>query len=206
MSLKPLSKGEGKASLMLSSFESEALPLEDALLFQQAYSEFKIRHPKADHYPYAFCVGDYSKSSDDGEPGGSGGKPMLTLLQEKGIDCCLLIVARYFGGTKLGVGRLKRCFLAAAAEALSSCKMGEEREFLCLELSLSYSRYEEIKRLSRIKGFVLRDEDFGLSVKANLFVDGRIAFSEDDLLLTKQEILSSKKVFSILEVPHDPCQ
>ena len=205
MSLRPLSTGMGKVSLMLSSFESEALPMEDASLFQQAYSEFKARHPKADHYPYAFCVGDYSKSSDDGEPGGSGGKPMLTLLQEKGIDCCLLVVARYFGGTKLGVGRLKRCFLSAASEALSSCKMGEEREFLCLELSLSYSRYEEIKRLCRIKGFRLCDEDFGLSVKANLLVDGRIAFSEEDLLLTKQEILSRKNVFSLLEVPNDPC-
>lgn len=186
--------------MLASTFEGEAIPLNEASDYQQAYNDFKLRHPKADHYPYALCVGEYSKSSDDGEPGGSAGKPMLTLMQEKGIDHCLIVVARYFGGTKLGVGRLKRCFLSSASSALSTCKMGEEREFLCLELSLSYSRYEEVKRLCRIKNFLLFDEDFGLSVKANLFVDGRIAFNEEDLRLNEQEILDRKNVTRLLEV------
>ncbi len=204
MNLRPLSIGKGKASLMASSFEAEAIPFDDINSFQQAYNAFKLRHPKADHYPYAFNVLDYCKSSDDGEPGGSAGKPILTMMQERGIDCCLVVVARYFGGTKLGVGRLKRCFLSSSDEALRDCKMGEEREFLCLSLSLSYSRYEEMKRLCRIKGHLLSDEDFGLSVKANLLVDGRIAFNEEDLHLSESEILERKNIIRLLEVAHDP--
>ncbi len=199
MSYLILKKGSGFASLLSSSFEAEALPLGSPSSFEEAYSSFKSAHPKADHYPYAFRAKGYEKSSDDGEPGGSAGKAMLIMLEERGIDDCLLVVARYFGGTKLGVGRLKRCFLEASKKALDDAPYGEEKEYLCLNLSLSYSRYEEVKRLAKKHGYSLKDERFLMEVEAKLLVDGTIPFDASSLLLQEKEIVSQEKVIEVVE-------
>lgn len=206
MSYLPLIKGSGFASLLSSSFEAEALPLEDVSSFEEAYSSFKAAHPKADHYPYALRVKGYEKSNDDGEPGGSAGKAMLIMLEERSVDCCLLVVARYFGGTKLGVGRLKRCFLDASKEALDKAVYGEEKDVLKIHLSLSYSRYEEVKRLSKKHGYELKDEQFAMQVETNLYADGTIPFDENSLLLRQEEILSQEHVKQVRKLDHDPIQ
>lgn len=178
--------------------------MEDASSFEAAYSSFKAAHPKADHYPYALRAKGYEKSSDDGEPGGSAGKAMLLMMEERGIDCCLLAVARYFGGTKLGVGRLKRCFLQAAKEALDQASYGEEKDVLRIRLSLTYSRYEEVKRLCKKHAYELKDEQFAMQVEANLYVDGTIPFDENTLLLKQEEIRCQEHVKQVRKISHDP--
>ncbi len=206
MSYLPLIKGSGFASLLASSFEAEALPLKEPSSFEKAYASFKASHPKADHYPYALRAKGYEKSSDDGEPGGSAGKAMLLMLEERDVDCCLLVVARYFGGTKLGVGRLKRCFLEASKKALDEASYGEEKDVLRVRLSLSYSRYEEVKRLCKKHGYELKDEQFAMQVEANLYVDGTIPFDENSLLLKQEEILCQEHVKQVRKISHDPIQ
>lgn len=206
MSRVVLGMGEGKESMLCSRFEAEILPFDDPSLLPEMLSQFKSRHPKADHYPYAYRVGESEKNSDDGEPSGSAGKPLLTMLQEESIQRCLILVARYFGGTKLGVGRLRRCFLSAGKQAYENCRLGQEKEFLVYELSLSYSRFEELKRLCRKKGFLLQEEEFSLSVKAKLSVDATIPFREEDLFLKEGEILFRSKQIQVVEVRNDPVQ
>lgn len=206
MSYRILKKGEGRASLLGSTFEAEALPLESVSDFPSVYASFKLAHPKADHYPYAYRVGELFKSSDDGEPGGTAGKGLLVMLEEEGVQNAAILVARYFGGTKLGTGRLHRCFLSAGKESLSNAALGEETPYLCLHLDLSYSRYEEVKRLCKKKGYELGEEQYGLSVKANLYVDGKISFRGEELFLREEEILFRKTIIRLKEVEHDPCQ
>lgn len=206
MSYRILKKGEGRASLLGSTFEAEALPLESVSDFPSVYASFKLTHPKADHYPYAYRVGELFKSSDDGEPGGTGGKGLLVMLEEEGVQNAAILVARYFGGTKLGAGRLHRCFLSAGKESLSNAALGEEAPYLCLHLNLSYSRYEEVKRLCKKKGYELGEEQYGLSVKANLYVDGKISFRGEELFLREEEILFRETIIRLKEVEHDPCQ
>lgn len=206
MSYRILKKGEGRASLLGSTFEAEALPLESVSDFPSVYASFKLAHPKADHYPYAYRVGELFKSSDDGEPGGTAGKGLLVMLEEEGVQNAAILVARYFGGTKLGTGRLHRCFLSAGKESLSNAALGEETTYLCLHLDLSYSRYEEVKRLCKKKGYELGEEQYGLSVKANLYVDGKISFRGEELFLREEEILFRETIIRLKEVEHDPCQ
>lgn len=206
MSYRILKKGEGRASLLGSTFEAEALPLESVSDFPSVYASFKLAHPKADHYPYAYRVGELFKSSDDGEPGGTAGKGLLVMLEEEGVQNAALLVARYFGGAKLGTGRLHRCFLSAGKESLSNAALGEETPYLCLHLDLSYSRYEEVKRLCKKKGYELGEEQYGLSVKANLYVDGKISFRGEQLFLREEEILFRETIIRLKEVEHDPCQ
>ena len=205
MSYRILKKGEGRASLLGSTFEAEALPLESVSDFPSVYASFKLAHPKADHYPYAYRVGELFKSSDDGEPGGTAGKGLLVMLEEEGVQNAAILVARYFGGTKLGTGRLHRCFLSAGKESLSNAALGEETPYLCLHLDLSYSRYEEVKRLCKKKGYELGEEQYGLSVKANLYVDGKISFRGEELFLREEEILFRETITRLKEVEHDPC-
>ena len=206
MSYRILKKGEGRASLLGSTFEAEALPLESISDFPSVYASFKLAHPKSDHYPYAYRVGELFKSSDDGEPGGTAGKGLLVMLEEEGVQNAAILVARYFGGTKLGTGRLHLCFLSAGKESLSNAALGEETPYLCLHLDLSYSRYEEVKRLCKKKGYELGEEQYGLSVKANLYVDGKISFRGEELFLREEEILFRKTIIRLKEVEHDPCQ
>ena len=206
MSYRILKKGEGRASLLGSTFEAEALPLESVSDFPSVYASFKLAHPKADHYPYAYRVGELFKSSDDGEPGGTAGKGLLVMLEEEGVQNAAILVARYLGGTKLGTGRLHRCFLSAGKESLSNAALGEETPYLCLHLDLSYSRYEEVKRLCKKKGYELGEEQYGLSVKANLYVDGKISFRGEELFLREEEILFRETIIRLKEVEHDPCQ
>ena len=206
MSYRILKKGEGRASLLGSTFEAEALPLESVSDFPSVYASFKLAHPKADHYPYAYRVGELFKSSDDGEPGGTAGKGLLVMLEEEGVQNAAILVARYFGGTKLGTGRLHRCFRSAGKESLSNAALGEETPYLCLHLDLSYSRYEEVKRLCKKKGYELGEEQYGLSVKANLYVDGKISFHGEELFLREEEILFRETIIRLKEVEHDPCQ
>jgi putative IMPACT (imprinted ancient) family translation regulator len=203
MSYLPLKKGKGYASLLASSFEAEAMGISSIEQFDELYSSFKLAHPKADHYPYAFRIRGYEKSSDDGEPGSSAGKPILMMLEERDIDCALVIVARYFGGTKLGVGRLKRCFVEAAKASLDEASYGCEHPFRLYHLSLSYSRYQEIKRLAKKSGFILKDEQFALEVKANLYVDGKIPFDAASLLIKEEEVVGEEEVTLLLEGKND---
>lgn len=78
----------------------------------------KTEHKKAKHFPYAYKIGNCAKKSDDKEPSNTAGSPLYTLILRKNLDCCLLVVVRYFGGIKLGAGGLLRAYNEAANQAL----------------------------------------------------------------------------------------
>ena len=74
--------------------------------------------PAATHNCWAYCIGAAYRSSDDGEPGGSAGRPILAAIQGQGLDQVVVVVTRWSGGTNLGVGGLVRAYGGAAAECL----------------------------------------------------------------------------------------
>lgn len=85
-----------------------------------ALSELKLEHKKATHICYAYSLSSpfLEKAVDDGEPGGTAGRPILSVLQKKGVvDACVFVV-RYFGGIKLGAGGLVRAYTKTASEVL----------------------------------------------------------------------------------------
>ena len=84
--------------------------------------EAKIKYPKATHYTYAYRTQEQEKASDDGEPGGTAGMPILNVLQKQDLINILVIVIRYFGGIKLGAGGLARAYAKACKEALEQTK------------------------------------------------------------------------------------
>ena len=79
-----------------------------------------VTEPKANHTCFAWRVGDAHRFSDDGEPGGSAGRPILTAIEAADLDYVAVAVTRYFGGIKLGVGGLVRAYRTAAAACLEA--------------------------------------------------------------------------------------
>ncbi len=100
---------------------------------QTIMGDLKKEYKDADHYCYAYIIHDLKKSSDDKEPGGTAGVPMMEVLSQYDLNLVLCVVIRYFGGIKLGAGGLVRAYRKAVLEALSVSEMKElEKGYLIL--------------------------------------------------------------------------
>lgn len=87
----------------------------------------QVREPKANHNCWAWRIGQEHRFSDDGEPGGSAGRPMLQAIDGQGLDQVVVVVTRYFGGIKLGTGGMIRAYHGTAAACLRDAKRLEIR-------------------------------------------------------------------------------
>ena len=83
-------------------------------------AELKKEHKKARHMPYAYKIGNMAKKTDDKEPSNTAGLPIYQLIERDNLENVLIIVVRYFGGTKLGAGLLTRSYLNAAANVIKN--------------------------------------------------------------------------------------
>ena len=109
--------------VMKSKFIAYLLPLNSEEEFKITLANLRKEHKKARHIVYAYRVGMKSKSCDDGEPKGTAGHPLLELLYKKDINNVALLVVRYFGGTKLGAGRLLRTYLQTGIDVINKAEL-----------------------------------------------------------------------------------
>ena len=109
--------------VMKSKFIAYLVPLKNEEDFKPLLADLRKEHKKARHIVYAYRVGVKSKSCDDGEPKGTAGHPLLELLYKKDVNDVALLVVRYFGGTKLGAGRLLRTYLQAGINVIDNCTL-----------------------------------------------------------------------------------
>lgn len=140
--------------------------------------------PDATHHVYAFRVG-YGSSvneglSDDGEPAGTSGKPVMSVLRGADLGDVVIVVTRYFGGTKLGTGGLVRAYSSAAKEALEILPVTEKVSTITLEVILSYTHYGQFKRILDEYDACVLKEAFAHNVTLHLTVpeDHLETFSE----------------------------
>lgn len=120
------------ASIYSAKTEKEAL---------QKIKRVRKKHYDARHHCYAYIVGDneeIERCSDDGEPSGTAGRPMLEVLNGQGIHNVVVVVTRYFGGTLLGTGGLMRAYSEAVKEGLKSCTMLTEQVGYKLKAQTGY--------------------------------------------------------------------
>src|SRR5574344_2970200 len=131
--------------ILASKFIALAEPLRDPQDLEPLLAHLKQRYPKASHYCYAAKVLSFEACSDDGEPSRSAGVPFLDLLHKKEIAYGLIVVVRYFGGTKLGAARLARTYRETAALCLNQAAFAEIIPGLEEEIEVDYSRFESLK-------------------------------------------------------------
>jgi uncharacterized YigZ family protein len=125
-----------------SRFIAYAFPLSAKEMFKEKLNEVKKEHPKASHHCFAYRIGtdgNNFRSSDDGEPSGSAGKPILGQIDSMELTNVLIVVVRYFGGTMLGVPGLINAYKSAASMALQTTPGVQKAVEINYELLFDYS-------------------------------------------------------------------
>ena len=134
----------------------------------------KKEHYKATHNCSAFILGERSemkRSSDDGEPSGTAGVPMLGVLENQQLTNVCAVVTRYFGGIKLGAGGLIRAYSSNVALAIKDIGIVHIKEQLGLRIALSYSQYQELPNFLKANHLQEQDTSFTEQVQTTIFVD-----------------------------------
>lgn len=107
----------------------------------------KSTYPDATHYCYAYVIENINKSSDDGEPAGTAGIPMLNALLKNNLTNILAITVRYFGGIKLGAGGLIRAYTKSLTETIKSSKIVELEKGLEVKIIINYDMQKNLDYL-----------------------------------------------------------
>ncbi|MCR4633908.1 MAG: YigZ family protein [Erysipelotrichaceae bacterium] len=138
--------------------------------YRNYISEIRKKHHDATHVCSAMICGNIRRSSDDGEPSGTAGAPILNVLDKNGLDETCALVVRYFGGIKLGAGGLIRAYSSAVSECLKDAKLIEEAVLPKYELSVSYEIANRIDYYLR-NNTVLLDTVYDTSVTYRFALD-----------------------------------
>ena len=132
-------------------------------------SSVKNEYKNATHYCYAYIINDIKRYSDDGEPTGTAGTPILNTLEKNELDAVLCIVVRYFGGIKLGAGGLIRAYGKCVREALETAEVVHINK--CYNVSIIFS-YEELKDINFIiNKMPIISKDFSDNISYTIMVN-----------------------------------
>ena len=131
--------------------------------------EMKKKHYDATHNCWAYIIRDGAvRFSDDGEPGGTAGMPMLQVLQREELYNVVCVVTRYFGGILLGAGGLVRAYTKGAKIAVDAAGKSMKRVWTVLYVPCPYSFYERVRLEAEAFGGIVRKADFGAEVELEL--------------------------------------
>ena len=143
---------------------------DEALAF---LARIRQKHKDATHNCYAYIIGLNSgimRSSDDGEPGGTAGMPIIEVMKARGVVNCAVVVTRYFGGILLGAGGLTRAYAKAASDAVGAASIRLFAEAVLLEITLDYSLYGRLAAIYAEFGAKICSEEFSEQVKSSVYV------------------------------------
>lgn len=140
-----------------SKFITIIYTIDDNSNINSILDNIKTSYPKATHYCYAYRTITTQKSSDDGEPGGTAGIPMLNVLIKEDLVNVLAITVRYFGGIKLGAGGLVRAYTKSLTSALSLVKKEELVEGYLVKISTDYSNQKQLDYLLKDVNIIKKD-------------------------------------------------
>ena len=138
---------ENEIEIKKSKFISKIYKIYNLEEVREILQNLKKEYKDATHYCYAYIINENKKSSDDNEPSGTAGIPILQALEKNNLNYVLCVVIRYFGGIKLGAGGLVRAYTKSVTEGLKKSQIIELIEGYEVEISTSY---EEQKRLDYI--------------------------------------------------------
>ena len=171
-----MKRSEGFYAEKGSKFIGIALPCSSAEEAKELLEAARKEHPKAGHFCYAYRFGlngDEYRANDDGEPSNSAGAPILGQLQSFEITNVLIIVLRYYGGTKLGVGGLINAYRTGAKEAILSGKIIEREVYEWININFEYPDMPTVMNLIKKHQLEMVEHEFEIScrIKTNLSVN-----------------------------------
>lgn len=148
---------ENEIIIKNSRFITILIKINDKDKVNSFLQDIKIKYPKATHYCYGYIINDYKKSSDDGEPSGTAGIPILNVLEKENITNVLAIVVRYFGGIKLGAGGLVRAYSKAVREAIKNSNLIKLVNGKKIEINFNYSDEKNINYILKEEQIIKKD-------------------------------------------------
>ena len=174
-----------------SKFFGYAFPIYNENDVKNTIGLLKERHKTAGHFCYAYRLGadgDIYKVSDDGEPNNSAGPPILGQLQARNITNSLVVIVRYFGGTKLGVGGLISAYRTAAKQSLDECEITTLHIKEKILVRFSYSELSYVMRIVKKFNLIILEQHQELECWLKILVKKR------DLELVKSAFKSHHKI------------
>ncbi len=177
MSMKPyktlLRAASDEFVVNKSRFIGHGCPCETEEAALAFLAEIRARHKDATHNCYAYIVGanmGIMRYSDDGEPGGTAGMPIIEVMKARGVTNCAVVVTRYFGGILLGAGGLVRAYSQGAAAALNACGVGVMHPTARYLLEVPYPMLGRLEFFLKTEPVVVEEKQFADAVILTLVV------------------------------------
>lgn len=163
---------EAEYTVNRSRFIGRCFPVESEQAALCLLGDIRKKHWDATHNCFAYRIGDNAAArfSDDGEPGGTAGKPIMDVLTGRGLTNVLCVVTRYFGGILLGAGGLVRAYSKSAADAVTKAGMVSYLPGTILDIPMDYSRYGALEGFIRANAEV-RNVAFAQNVVVTVAVE-----------------------------------
>ncbi len=169
--LVPTAFGEDEFTEKRSRFIGRVWPVETEEEALAKIQEMKKQHYDATHNCWAYIIKDGPmRFSDDGEPGGTAGNPMMQVLQREEIYNVVCVVTRYFGGVLLGAGGLVRAYTKGAKIAVDAAGKSMKRVWSVLYVPCPYTFYERVKLEVAAFDGIIRDTQFGAEVELEILI------------------------------------
>jgi len=169
--LVPTQFGEDVFIEKKSRFIGRVWPVESEEEALEKIQQMRKQHYDATHNCWAYIIKDGAvRFSDDGEPGGTAGMPMLQVLQREGLFNIVCVVTRYFGGILLGAGVLVRAYTKGAKIAVDAAGRSMKRVWSVLYVPCPYNYYERVKLEVDAFGGLIRNTDFGSEVELEILM------------------------------------
>ena len=169
--LIPTGPGESEFTEKRSRFLGHVRMVETEDEARAFIAEMKKKYYDARHNCWCYSIrGGAERYSDDGEPQGSAGIPMLEVLRRQNVTNAVCVVTRYFGGALLGTGGLLRAYTKSTADALEAAGISAVRRWVETELPCSYAQMERLKLEAQSAGGIVEDIEYGAGVTLKVLV------------------------------------
>jgi len=162
---------ENTTEIKKSLFICRLFPVKNMTEVKDLIKTISTKHNDATHNCSAFLVEGIESFDDDGEPGGTAGKPMLNVLKQNKLDNILAIVTRYFGGIKLGSGGLVRAYTKSIQETIAISKIIHLYSYNLYELSFDYSILKVVTNEIRKNSFKILKKDYDENVHFQIAIN-----------------------------------
>ncbi|MEG0250553.1 MAG: YigZ family protein [Peptostreptococcus sp.] len=157
-----------------SVFIGQAKPIESEEEARAFIDEMKSKYKDATHNVWAYTVGEnmnIQRYSDDGEPQGTAGIPSLEIIKKEDLRNVVLVVTRYFGGTKLGAGGLVRAYTKGAKIGLEAGKIVEKKPFIEIDISIEYTLLGKMQNELANRSYKVKDIEYTDDVKIIVYCE-----------------------------------
>lgn len=169
-----LKAGTFELMIKKSRFICQIMPVTDEAAALTFINSVKKSHPKANHHCYAYQIGpnfEIQRQSDDGEPSGTAGVPILNVLKKRQLTNCCVVITRYFGGIKLGTGGLIRAYGQTTSEGISAIGIGQMRQQSYYQITLNYPDLDRFQYFLKQQNLIIDQIDYGQAIKLKLWLD-----------------------------------